>query len=59
MRELYNVSASPHVRSGVTTRSIMRDVALALIPASAVGVYQFGFSAFLVLITSIASAMAA
>ena len=57
MRELYNVSASPHVRSGVTTRSIMRDVAIALIPASAFGVYQFGFRAFLVLITSIASAM--
>ena len=56
MRELYNVSASPHVRSGVTTRSIMRDVAIALIPASAFGVYQFGFKAFLVLLTSIASA---
>jgi len=59
MRELYNVSASPHVRSGVTTRSIMRDVAIALAPASIVGVYQFGFAAFLVLLTSIASAMAA
>ena len=57
MRELYNVSASPHVRSGVTTRSIMRDVAIALIPASVFGVYQFGFKAFLVLLTSIASAM--
>ena len=56
MKELYNVSASPHVRSGVTTRSIMRDVAIALIPASAFGVYQFGFKAFLVLLTSIASA---
>ena len=56
MKDLYNVSASPHVRSGVTTRSIMRDVALALIPASAFGVYQFGFKAFLVLLTSVASA---
>ena len=57
MKDLYNVSASPHVRSGVTTRSIMRDVAIALIPASAFGVYQFGFKAFLVLLTSIASAV--
>lgn len=59
MRELYNVSASPHVRSGVTTRSIMRDVALALIPASAMGVYQFGFRAFLVLLASVVSAVLA
>lgn len=58
MKELYNVSASPHVRSGVTTRSIMRDVALALIPASALGVYQFGFRAFLVLLTGIVAAVA-
>ncbi len=59
MKELYNVSASPHVRSGVTTKSIMRDVAIALVPASAVGVYQFGFKAFLVLLTSVISAMVA
>lgn len=57
MKQLYNVSASPHVRSGVTTRSIMRDVALALIPASAMGVYLFGFRAFLVLLTSVVSAI--
>lgn len=57
MKELYNVSASPHVRSGVTTRSIMRDVAIALIPASAVGVYQFGFRAFLVLVSAVVSAI--
>lgn len=53
------MSASPHVRSGVTTRSIMRDVAIALIPASAMGVYMFGFRAFLVLLTSVASAVLA
>ncbi|MCR5685645.1 MAG: RnfABCDGE type electron transport complex subunit D [Lachnospiraceae bacterium] len=57
MKEMYNVSASPHVRSGVTTAGIMRDVAIALIPASAFGVYQFGFRAFLVLLTSVTAAM--
>ena len=57
MKQLYNVSASPHVRSGVTTRSIMRDVAIALIPASAMGVLWFGFRAFLVLLTSVVSAV--
>ena len=35
----------------------MRDVAIALIPASAMGVYQFGFRAFLVLLTSVVAAM--
>lgn len=53
MKEMYNVSTSPHVRSGVTTAQIMRDVAIALMPASVFGVYQFGFSAFLVLLVSI------
>lgn len=57
MKQLYNVSASPHVRSGVTTRSIMRDVAIALAPASAMGVFMFGFRAFLVLLTSVVAAM--
>lgn len=57
MKMLVNVSASPHDRSMVTTRSIMRDVAIALIPASAFGVYRFGFRAFLVLLTSVAAAM--
>lgn len=53
---MYNVSASPHIRSGVTTSGIMRDVALALIPASAFGVYQFGFKAFLILLIAVISA---
>lgn len=53
LKDMYNVSASPHVRSGVTTAQIMRDVALALMPASIFGVYQFGFSAFLILLMSV------
>lgn len=57
MKELYNVSASPHVRSRVTTASIMRDVAIALIPACLAGMYQFGFRALLVLLTSVTAAV--
>ena len=53
LKDMYNVSASPHVRSGVTTAQIMRDVALALMPACLFGIYQFGFSAFLVLLVSV------
>lgn len=59
MKDLVNVSASPHDRSGKTTRSIMRDVVIALIPASAFGVFQFGIKALLVLVTSVVSAVIA
>lgn len=52
MSKLYNVSASPHIRSGVTTSTIMRDVAIALMPACALGVYQFGLRALLILLVS-------
>ena len=57
MNGFFNVSSSPHVRSGETTRSIMLDVALALIPASAFGVYHFGIHALLVLLVSVAVAI--
>ncbi len=52
MGKMFNVSASPHIRSGATTSTIMRDVAIALLPACAVGVYQFGFRALLILMVS-------
>ena len=57
MKEMYNVSASPHVRSGVTTAGIMRDVAIALAPACLFGIYWFGVSAFTVLLASVASSV--
>lgn len=53
MSKLWNVSSSPHVRSAVTTQNIMFDVAIAMIPATAYGIYQFGKHAFLVMIVSI------
>ena len=52
MGKLFNVSASPHIRSGATTSTIMRDVAIALMPACAIGVYQFGIRALLILMVS-------
>lgn len=52
MGKIYNVSASPHIRSGATTSTIMRDVAIALMPACALGVYQFGLHALLILLVS-------
>ena len=53
MSKLFNVSSSPHVRSSETTRSIMMAVAIAMLPATAYGVFQFGLHALLVLIVTI------
>ena len=53
MSNLWNVSASPHDRDKTTTSSIMFDVALALVPALAVGFYQFGLSAFILTVISV------
>lgn len=55
MSKLLNVSSSPHVRDQVTTQNIMLDVAIAMIPASAYGVYQFGVKAALILLISVIS----
>ena len=55
MNKLLNVSASPHVRSKKSTRGIMFDVAIALIPAAAFGVYNFGIDALILILTCIAA----
>lgn len=52
---LINVSSSPHIRSGVTTRRLMLDVIIALIPASAAGIYFFGLRAALLIAVTVAS----
>ncbi len=49
------VSSSPHVKMRDRTSGIMLDVIIALVPAMAAGVYYFGLSALLVILTSVAS----
>lgn len=49
------VSPAPHLRTSDTTRSIMLDVIIALLPAFVWGVYWFGSRAFLIGAVSIAS----
>ena len=51
------VSLSPHVRSGATTRRIMLDVCLALLPAVIFAGYWFGFGVLLTVLLSVASAI--
>jgi len=48
LSELYHVSASPHTRSKVTTKSIMQDVVIALVPAGLFSIYNFGIRALLI-----------
>lgn len=50
---MLNVSVSPHLRSQDTTKSIMRDVAIALIPVLAFGIYRFGLPALIVTVLCI------
>lgn len=55
MSNLYNVSAAPHTRSPITTKSIMQDVVIALIPASLFGIFNFGIRALLVILATVLS----
>jgi electron transport complex protein RnfD len=52
------VSGTPHVRSKESIQSIMRDVIIALVPATAAGIYYFGINALILVIAAIASAVA-
>ncbi len=51
------VSSSPHIHTKVTTQSIMRDVIIALSPATVAGIVFFGWKALLVILTCVASAV--
>lgn len=57
MNENYNISSSPHIRSKVTTGSIMLYVIIALLPATIFGVYTFGVPALFVVLITTASAV--
>ena len=57
MGKLLNVSSSPHVRTKVSTQSIMFDVAIAMVPATIWGVMQFGFYSLLVVAATVLSCM--
>ena len=49
------ISSSPHVHSPITTKTIMRDVLIALVPALLGSVYFFGLRALLVTLVSAAA----
>ena len=53
----YIVSCSPHLRDNVSTRSIMQDVCIAMLPACIAGVLFFGYRAAIILVLSVAAAV--
>ncbi len=57
MKDMFNVSPSPHVFSEDSTTSIMRDVIIALVPASVFGIYNFGIKALLMILTCIVACL--
>ncbi len=52
---MVNIAVSPHIRSGLSTATVMRDVAIALIPPLAFGVFVFGLRALLIIVVSVAA----
>ena len=55
MSDLMKVSSNPHIRSKATTSGIMGAVCVALLPATAFGVYNFGLHALLLILVTVAS----
>lgn len=54
-----HLSSSPHIRRSITTREIMLDVILALLPAAIVGAVLFGLNAVLIIAVCIGSCVLA
>ena len=59
MDKLLNVSSSPHIRSNDSVKSIMEEVVIALIPATLLGIFNFGLNGALVILTSIVTCILA
>ncbi len=57
MSDLVNVSASPHVRSSMSTSKIMFLVIIGLLPATAYGIFSFGFNAALLVAVCVATSV--
>ena len=51
------ITSSPHLRDNVSTRSIMQDVCISLLPACAAGVLFFGYRSAIILALSVAAAV--
>ena len=59
MAEKKKISSSPHVRQEDSTASIMLDVIIALLPTTIMGIFNFGLSAFLLILICIVTCVGA
>lgn len=57
--KMFTVSSSPHIRSNDSVHGIMRDVVIALLPATVAGIYFFKLQGLLVILASVLSCIAA
>ena len=55
MSDLMKVSSNPHIRSKLTTNTIMAAVIIALLPATGVGIDNFGIPALILILVTVAS----
>lgn len=59
MDKPYIVSSSPHLHSGASTRQVMLDVLIAMLPAAVASIWLFGWRAAAVELVCVASCVAA
>ncbi len=57
MSELLHLSSAPHDRGSLSTKTVMRDVLLALLPTAVLGVWAHGWYAGFIMLVSIAAAV--
>ena len=55
MDNTFKISSSPHVRDKRSTQSIMRDVIIALLPATIFGIINFEINAMILILTCVVS----
>ena len=53
----YVISSSPHLRDNSSTRRIMQDVCIALLPAAVMGVLYFGYRSAIIIALSVLAAV--
>lgn len=59
MEKLLHVSSSPHVRDNSSTKAIMKEVCIGMVPMSVYGIANFGMHALLVIVCTVAACVAA
>lgn len=56
---MYNISVAPHLRSQNIIQTVMRDVAIALLPIIGFGIYRFGLPALFVTVLCVVTSVLA